>query len=136
MDNLAKRLFVATIVLIVALFALVLFCSRAFAQTALRPFAANETRTADKKTTTRKIYVTDHAVRIETNGDANGQGSIAIVRLDLNQIDILSPARNTNISPIIRAASVSPALACVARPEDCAVVIARAAARSALGLLT
>jgi hypothetical protein len=97
MHNLAKRLSHGTIVSIVAHFALVLFCSRAFAQTALRPFAANETRTADKKTTTRKIYVTDHAVRIETNGDANGQGSIAIVRLGLNQIDILSPARNTNI---------------------------------------
>jgi hypothetical protein len=97
MHNLAKRLSVATIVSIAALSALVLFCSRAFAQTALRPFSANETRTADKKTTTRKIYATDHAVRTETNSDANGQGSIAIVRLDLNQIDILSPARNTNI---------------------------------------
>jgi hypothetical protein len=82
---------------IVALFALLLCCSGAFAQSALRPFSANETRTVGKKTTTRKIYVTDHTVRIETNGDENGQGSIAIVRLDLNQIDILSPARNTNI---------------------------------------
>jgi hypothetical protein len=97
MHNLARRLSVATIVSIVALFALLLCCSRAFAQSALRPFSANETRTVDKKTTTRKIYVTDHAVRIETNGDENSQGSIAIVRLDLNLIDILSPARNTNI---------------------------------------
>jgi hypothetical protein len=97
MYNLEKRFSLRTIVSIVALFALLLCCSRAFAQSALRPFSANETRTVEKKTTTRKIYVTDHAVRIETNGDENGQGSIAIVRLDLNQIDILSPARNTNI---------------------------------------
>jgi hypothetical protein len=95
--NLEKRVSFVTIVSIVALFALLLCCSGAFAQSALRPFSANETRTVDKKTTTRKIYVTDHAVRIETNGDENGQRSIAIVRLDLNQIDILSPARNTNI---------------------------------------
>jgi hypothetical protein len=97
MHNLAKRLSVATIVSVVALFALVLCCSRSFAQSALRPFSANQTHTVDKKTTTRKIYVTDHAVCIEPSGDANGQGSIAIVRLDLNLIDILSPARNMNI---------------------------------------
>ncbi|HMD17020.1 MAG TPA: hypothetical protein VKH18_10155, partial [Terriglobales bacterium] len=97
MHNLEKRLSFGTIISIVALVALLLCCSGAFAQSALRPFSANETRTVDKKTTTRKIYVTDHAVRIETNGDENGQRSIAIVRLDLNQIDILSPARNTNI---------------------------------------
>jgi hypothetical protein len=97
MHNLEKRLSLGTIVCIVALLAILLCCSRAFAQSALRPFSANEARTVDKKTTTRKIYVTDHAVRIETNGDENGQGSIAIVRLDLNQIDILSPARNTNV---------------------------------------
>jgi hypothetical protein len=97
MLNLEKRLSLATIVSIVAPFALLLCCSRAFAQSALRPFSANETRIVATKTTTRKIYVTDHAVRIETNGNENGQGSIAIVRLDLNQIDILSPARNTNI---------------------------------------
>jgi len=97
MHNLEKRVSFGTIVSIVVLFALLLCCSRAFAQSALRPFSANETHTVDKKTTTRKIYVTDHAVRIETNGNENGQGSIAIVRLDLNLIDILSPARNTNI---------------------------------------
>jgi hypothetical protein len=97
MHNLGKRLSYGVIVSIVVLFALLLCCSRAFAQSALRPFSANETRTVDKKTTARKIYVTDHAVRIETNGDENGQASITIVRLDLNQIDILSPARSTNI---------------------------------------
>jgi hypothetical protein len=97
MHNLEKRFAFGTIVSIVVLFALLLCCSRASAQSALRPLSADETRTVNKKTTTRKIYVTDHAVRIETNGDENGQGSVAIVRLDLNQIDILSPARNTNI---------------------------------------
>jgi hypothetical protein len=97
MHNLEKRLSFGTIISIVALVALLLCCSRAFAQSPLRPFSANETRTVNEKTTTRKIYVTDHAIRIETNGDENGQRSIAIVRLDLNQIDILSPARNTNI---------------------------------------
>jgi hypothetical protein len=97
MHNLEKRAAFGTIISIVALCALLLPCPRACAQTALRAFSANETRTVNKKTTNRKIYVTDHAVRIETNGDENSQRSIAIVRLDLNQIDILSPARNTNV---------------------------------------
>lgn len=97
MHNVEKRPSFGAIVSTVLLFALLLCCSRAFAQSALRPFSATETRTAGKKTATRKIYATDHAVRIETNGDDNSQRSIAVVRLDLNQIDILSPARNTNI---------------------------------------
>lgn len=97
MHNLEKRVSFGAIVSIVVVFAFLPCCSRAFAQSAFRPFSANATRTADTKTTTRKIYVTDHAVRIETNRNETGQGSIAIVRLDLNQIDILSPARNTNI---------------------------------------
>ena len=94
MYNLETRFSIATIV---ALFALLLCGSCVFAQSPLRHFSANETRTVAQKTTTRKIYATDHAIRIETNGDENGQGSIAILRLDLNLIDILSRARKTNV---------------------------------------
>jgi hypothetical protein len=97
MQDLGNRLSFGTMGWIAILVALLLTCCRAFAQSAPRPFSANETRAVDQKTTTRKIYVTDHTIRIETNRDDNGQGSIAILRLDLNQIDIMSLARHTNI---------------------------------------
>jgi hypothetical protein len=48
MYNLEKRVSFGTIVSIVVLFALLLCCSRAFAQSDLRPFSANETHTMDK----------------------------------------------------------------------------------------
>jgi hypothetical protein len=55
------------------------------------------THTVDKRTITGKGYASDHAVRIETDQDENGQESITLVRLDLNQIDILSASSRTSV---------------------------------------
>jgi len=64
------------------------------AQTAARPFSADQVKVMGKRTTTGKVYSDGKAVRIEAQ-DARGQASITILRPDQKAVWVLTPASKT-----------------------------------------